>query len=242
MKKEKIDNFKFSRIKLIDFVRGLALIGMGLFHFFWNLNYFQVINISLYEGFFGIFQKTILFTFIFISGISLVLLSRKNDFKRSYQKHLIILTISAVLVTIISFIIFDSAPILFGVLHLILFSWIFGVFFLNKTKLALVFGLVILIFPILFPQNIFSSNLIFFIGPNSIFPSLDFVPLIPWFGVFLLGLFFGGIVKNNQSQFSKIVIFNKLNLISFIGKKALFFYLTHQLVLFPLAFLVSLFF
>lgn len=235
----------FFRIELLDFFRGLALIGMFFFHFLWNLNYFSVVSISLYEGFFGIFQTVVLFSFVFISGISFVLFFNKNKtskikFKSKLIKHLFVLGISSLLITIFTLIFFNSSPILFGVLHFILFSWIFGMLFLKLPKFSFILGLSIILLPSFISQNIFSSHFLFFVGPKSIFSALDFTPLIPWFGVFLFGMFFGNKVLNYEKVLSKINLPKALSFVSFIGKRSLFFYLFHQFVLFPLAFLVSL--
>jgi uncharacterized membrane protein len=60
------------RIFLLDFFRGCAVCGMVLFHFFWDINFFSIIPIALYSGFIGVFQQLVLFSFVFISGFSLL--------------------------------------------------------------------------------------------------------------------------------------------------------------------------
>ena len=50
----------------IDFARGLAVIGMIIFHALWQLNYFGYTTLSLYSGWLGLFQKIIAITFYFL--------------------------------------------------------------------------------------------------------------------------------------------------------------------------------
>ena len=58
--------------------------------------------------------------------------------------------------------------------------------------------------------------------------TFDYVPLLPWFGVVLLGLFFGGAAYKNRKPKSGPSVAKPL---CFIGRHSLFIYLTHQLVL-----------
>ncbi len=233
---------KFLRIQLIDFFRGLALCAMFIFHFFWNLNYFGIISVSLYSGFFGLFQKSILFSFIFISGISFFLFIQKNGFSKKLLNHLTMLFVASLGITIFTFLLFPSRFIYFGVIHLIIFSWIAGIVFVRFPKISLCSGVFVIFVSLFFNLPRISAGIFFWLGFGSPLPALDFVPVIPWFGVFLIGLFFGKLVMKNKAFLSKVVLPKKLSFISSIGKKSLFFYLGHQFVLFPLAFLIYFFF
>ena len=61
----------------LDFLRGIAISMMVLFHFLWDLNYFNLINIQLYEGFWGLFQKATALFFLLLVG-ALIAINKSN--------------------------------------------------------------------------------------------------------------------------------------------------------------------
>ncbi len=239
--KNLFSDFKAPRIQLIDAFRGLALCMMFLFHFLWDLNYFGIISVSLYSGFFGLFQKSILFSFIFISGVSFFLFVQKNKSFQKLLKHLIILLAASLGITIFTFLSFPNQFIYFGVIHLILFSWIVGNIFVKFPKISLLAGLFITFLPLFINLSKINAGPFFWLGFGTPLSALDFVSVVPWFGIFLIGLFFGNLALKKQVFLSKLAVPKSLSFISNIGKKSLLFYLAHQFVLFPLAFLLSLF-
>jgi uncharacterized membrane protein len=75
--------------------------------------------------------------------------------------------------------------------------------------------------------------------PNQ-FSTLDYFPLLPWFGVVLLGVFIGnGVYKNNTRVFqlkdySHTIVVRGL---CFLGRYSLIIYLLHQLIIVGLLYL-----
>ncbi len=228
----------------IDALRGIAILMMFVFHFFWNTNFFGLTHFALYSGGFGVFQKSIAILFLFIAGFSSILFFSKHNFSfRTYFKRFSLLLGAAVLISIVSWIVFPSMWIYFGIIHLIAFSFLISLPFYKKpfSYLALPLGIIIILIPFLLDTFSFNLGYFFWLGFGYPFQTLDFYPVVPWLGVFLLGVFFGSILfQKNKLLFS---FKNPNNFLSkylcFFGRHSLLFYLTHQLVLFPLAFLLS---
>jgi uncharacterized membrane protein len=92
---------------------------------------------------------------------------------------------------------------------------------------------------ILFSTITISNPFLFWIGLKTpSFYTLDYFPLLPWFGVVLIGLFLGQKIypalqaKYLKKQQNPLL----LNPIVFIGKHSLIIYIVHQPILFILLF------
>ena len=61
------------------------------------------------------------------------------------------------------------------------------------------------------------------------FNTLDYFPLLPWFGVILLGIYFGKLLYPKGKRRFNINLENKY--LSFLGRHSLIIYLLHQPIL-----------
>jgi uncharacterized membrane protein len=66
------------------------------------------------------------------------------------------------------------------------------------------------------------------------FYSFDYFPLLPWFGLLLIGIFLGNIFYPNGKRNFKIFIpeGKVANIITFLGKNSLLIYFIHQPIIF----------
>ncbi|MFH1751615.1 MAG: heparan-alpha-glucosaminide N-acetyltransferase [archaeon] len=227
----------------IDFVRGIAIIMVIVFHLFFDLNYFGILENSMYSGFWLVFQRITASLFIGLVGVSLVLSferiknSKKFSGKTLFPKFLkrgLFLFAVALVITAATWIYPHKGFIVFGIIHFIALSVILGYFFLRFYKLNLILGIGTIIAGLWFSTITINSNLFFWLGltfPG--FNSLDYFPLFPWFGIVLIGLFAGKhLIKNYQNQLGiekpKLPV---INFMTFIGRKTLIIYLLHQPVI-----------
>ncbi|MFA6268535.1 MAG: heparan-alpha-glucosaminide N-acetyltransferase, partial [archaeon] len=105
----------------IDFLRGIAIVMMVVFHFLWDLNYFGYIQVDLYKGFFGLFQIATAGLFLLLVGVMLAVGAERHN--KNYSLHFVKRGIkifcAGLLVTIVTFIFFPQNFVYFGILHLI---------------------------------------------------------------------------------------------------------------------------
>jgi uncharacterized membrane protein len=145
---------------------------------------------------------------------------------------------AAAFVSLGSWLAFPSLTIVMGILHLIAFSTIFLFFVKNlSTRLLLflavlisAFGSLILTLDLRGPTNI----LLGFGIPYYSFQTLDYYPLLPWFGVVLAGFVIGRnlpLYLNLQKELSPINRF-----LGATGRHSLIIYLFHQPILLALLF------
>jgi len=215
----------------LDFIRGIAIILMVVFHISFDLNNFHFINIDIYnkEGLFWFhFRMIILTLFITSVGISLSLVHQNYINYQKVWKRFITLFGASTLITLATIITFPHSWIYFGVLHFITLSSILAIPFLRFKYLSLFLGTTIVI---LFNLHLINTNFIYqFTKPLLNLPTYteDLVSFTPWFGVILIGIFIGK---------TKLFLFpiqkNKITKnIAFLGKHSLFIYLAHQPIFF----------
>jgi uncharacterized membrane protein len=220
----------------IDFLRGIAIILMIIFNYSFALSYLGIYNFNGGFLYWIAFPRFIASMFIFISGLSLTLMynqmkSKKGVHKKFFSRGLKIFGYG-ILITIITFITFPQAFVIFGILHLIGISIIFGSFFLKFNRLNLFLGLLIIALGLYLQFFRFDFSWLLWLGfiPKNFF-TFDYFPILPWFGVTLLGLFFGNLLYENGKRKFKIKDLTNSSLVkilSFLGRKSLTIYLLHQ--------------
>ena len=217
----------------LDFIRGIAIILMIIFHLSFDLNNFHFIDIDIYnrdgrDWFY--FRMLILTIFMGSVGISLALVNENGiNFQKSL-KRFITLGAASLVITIASFITFANSWIYFGVLHFVALASVVSLAFIRYEWIALVIGLVIVT---LFNLDIISMRWLFdILAPLLHLPkhTEDLVPFTPWLGVVLIGIFIG-----KKRLFLFPLVENKLTqYIAFLGKHTLVIYLVHQPIFFGL--------
>ncbi len=215
------DSKNCARIWELDFLRGIALIFMVYFHVIYDLKEFYYYPVSYSDGLNYYIGKISAILFILISGISSSL--SKNNTKRGLK-----VLGAAMLITIITHLYDLDYGVKFGILHFLGVSMLLAPVFIKLNKYVLiVLGVGIIVFGN-FVSNINTSvNYLFLFGiTNSSFTSSDYYPLVPWFGVFLIGLSLGKMLYSDRRS---LLSFNMNdNMIIMAGRNTLPIYLFHQ--------------
>lgn len=220
----------------LDAARGAALILMIIYHVIFCLYFFtdtvKWFDPQTYSG------APIAFLFIFIAGISLVLSAGKKDdlvktAKKLFFRGLYVLAF-AVVVSVVTFLVYPQGWVMFGVLHLIGVSTILAIpFVVLKVKTLTIFLSGAVITALTFVVSLVR-------GPEILIPlgithagfyTIDYEPLIPWFGIVLLGVALGSIIYKNGKRcklFEKLGSMPKfLSPLCFIGRHTLIVYMIH---------------
>jgi uncharacterized membrane protein len=214
-----------TRDSALDLMRGIAIIMMIAFHFIYDLNSFGFSDIPLFTHWAGIaWRCLIVFLFLSAVGISLVIAHGKGIKFKKFFKRLLYLGIAALFVSAGTYVMFPDGWVYFGILHLIWFSTIIAISFVNLPKTSLLIAALILIGAIFDQPNL--SFISYLLEPYLPFGSVDYYPLFPWLSFVFIGIYLG-----HNPYYQKIFIF-RLNWLEVIGKHALIIYLTHQIVLF----------
>lgn len=239
---------KTERFWELDFLRGTAIIMMIIFHALFDLYYFGIIELSL-AGFWGFFQKIIAVIFISLVGICLTIsYSRAKREKTQIQLFLKYLKRGSkifglgLIITLATLIFLEKGFIFFGILHFIGISIILAYFFLEIKIWNLILGTLLIINGLFLNKMLFSFKFLVWMGfPYFGLYTLDYFPLLPWFGLVLIGIFFGNMLYPDAKRIFKIrELGNKpiIKQINFLGRNSLIVYFLHQPILILLIYLL----
>ena len=230
----------------IDSLRGIAIIAMVISNLVTDLIFFGLYFPGSLAGFWNLFAYATATTFIVLVGISLSLSysrvrkwKKQRIWKKYIERGLKILS-WGLIITAVTYLLMDSGYILFGVLHLIGLSIILSVPFLNFKELNLWLGGLLIFLGIFTKTFTVDFSWLVWLGlmPQNFF-SVDYFPLLPWFGVVLTGIYLGKIFYPDGKRMLKIKE-RKSGMLSYLGKHSLIIYLIHQPILIGLLYLLVL--
>lgn len=233
------------RLVELDVARGIAVIGMVLFHFRWDLDHFGIAAADMLEGPWYLFGRVVGASFVFIMGMSLVLAdARKPRVFRFYLQRAIGLLLLGLMITIATAFALQEGTILFGILHLLgvmaLLLW-----WLRKLPIAIlgILGASMIVSGLWLNTILLDHPWLIWFGvlENGRYMA-DWYPLLPWGGFGVLGIMLGrtlyaeGKPKYWQTMSGNNVLVKGL---IFLGRHPLIIYLAHQPVLFGLFWLAG---
>lgn len=213
------------RYPFLDFLRGIAILLMIFFHFCYDLNFFGFLNIDFNRDLFWfILPRVIVFLFLICVGLSLEVAYNNKIKWKKFFKNWSKIVVGALAVSLVTHFAFKENWVYFGTLHCIAAGQILSLPFLKKPRLALTIGL------LMFSLFLFSSYDWVF-PPEDYFEgkSVDFIPLFPWMGIILFGIFCYSIKIHQWSV--------QIKWINLLGQHSLMIYLIHQPILFVLVYL-----
>ncbi|HAJ38254.1 MAG TPA: hypothetical protein DCL15_21495 [Chloroflexi bacterium] len=252
----------------IDAMRGVAIITMIVYHAMWDLWYWGVFpNVVLWEGFWKYWQRFTAGTFLILVGVSLTLVYRRERARRGpdarlFPKFLLrglkIFGLGMIITLVVT--LAGVGYVDFGILHLIgaatilaypllRFTWLnlalWGVFSLagkwleqfhfDGRWLSIPLGSTLFIF---FLDGRWLAP--FGVTPTR-YPAVDYFPLIPWFGVVLLGVWLGNWFYADNRRLIPLPDWGDvlpIRGLRFLGRHSLLIYMIHQpLILLVLALL-----
>ncbi len=178
------------RLQSIDLLRGTAILLMVVYHFCFDLAYFGFADFDFYESPVWIsFRTLILGLFLSLVGFSLWLARSKPVNWHKVIRRTALIAANAALISMVTWWQFGDRFIYFGVLHFIVVASLLGLLFLRFYRLNLVLGISLLALTY-YQHPWFNPPAWNWIGFMTVKPlTEDYVPLVPWFGVVLLGLF-----------------------------------------------------
>jgi uncharacterized membrane protein len=236
----------------IDALRGIAILMMITYHLIFDLNYFGYSSTDLSSLPVLLFLYPIGTLFLLLVGVSLTLsYGRVKDrltprqLQVKYLKRGGSIFGLGLLITLVTWVYPHNGFIIFGVLHCIGLSIILAYPFLRYRLWALIIGVICILVGIVLQTTVtVGFPWLLWLGfIPSPFYTLDYFPLLPWFGVVLLGIFLGNnLYQNNKRMFAlqDHSQFIASRMLCFLGRYSLIIYLLHQLVIVGILYLFTL--
>jgi len=227
----------------VDAARGVAIIMMVVYHSTYDLDTLGGYDIQSTTGSWAHFADVTAGLFLFLVGVSLTISRARTSltgwrlFGKYLARGLRILAYGVVLTVI--FLALGMGVVAFGILHLIGISIILAYPFLKLRFTNLVLGtLIFAAGQYILALDHYSQSfwpLPFGVVPEGVIMP-DYRPLLPWFGIVLIGLFFGNVVYGDGSR--PAVMEDKAPVparpLLPLGRNSLFIYLIHQPILIAL--------
>ena len=229
-----------ARFPEIDATRGIAILMMIVFHTVFDISFFKIAPVNVSTGFWRCFAMATASLFLLLVGTSLVVsharsaadLSGLALIKKFLHRGAGIFALG-LLITLVTWLYLHEEFIIFGILHLIGVSVMLSPFFFRFGKYNILLGILCI------AAGFFIGT---FQGPVWLLPlgvvpasftSVDYTPLIPWFGAVLAGmgigefLYSGGIRRFSMPHLPHLLV----QLCAFLGRHSLVIYLVHQPVI-----------
>lgn len=228
----------YNRFWEIDALRGIAITLMVLFHLVYDLVFFDVLQIDIWSGPVLYIGRSAAMLFVFLVGVSLTLShsrSKVSGLQVSFKKYLkrgFHIFLWGLVFTIGSWLLFPDEFIVFGVLHFIGVAIVLSYPLLKYRLLNLIGGFMVLFLGGLVENFTVDFPWLIWLGLTPAgFQTLDYFPLLPWFGITMFGIFTGNMLYPDYRRKYELLDLSRNPLISaleFLGRKSLMIYIVHQ--------------
>lgn len=209
--------------------RTLALLGMVLFHFTYDLEMFGLLAPgTASSGFFWYHARAVAGSFLALAGASLWLAHGRGMRWPGFWRRWLKLAIAAALVSLGTRFAMPDAWVFFGILHAITLFSLIGLTCLRLPAVVLMaLGLgLILASPALAQMLQWNAAPLRFLGLSTV-PSytIDFEPVFPWLGPFLIGM---GLARAAEPLRESLARITGPAWLAWPGRHSLAIYLLHQ--------------
>ena len=237
------------RIVLLDVVRGLAIVGVVLYHFAFDLRLLELVAIDVTQHPTWVnFARVLSSIFLVLAGINLVQAHRSGMRWRAFWRRVGVIAIAALGISAITFVLYPDMLVYFGILHAIAAFSVLSVPFLRTPLWGVVaVALVVLALPFFFSDPLFNTRMFSWIGFWVVPPFTgDLVPIFPSFGLMLAGVVVARWVmdRGDDKRLAAVIVKSRISKgLAVAGRWSLIIYLVHQplmlAVLYPVAAIVQ---
>ncbi len=219
----------------LDLLRGLAVFGMIIFHFFWVLDFLGWAVLDLKHGFWVPFVRVVQFLFLGLVGFSLSLSQRvrPGGFLKKQLPRLVKIAVAALIVSVATYFVVGGIYVRFGVLHFVVLASTLIFPFVGK-RWYLIGVICLAMVGVVITRGLdFSFPVIAYVlGFKSVaVPTMDYFPLVPWIIVVLVGALiedlWGSFLPRLENKVVGITRGGAGKILTFLGRNSLSAYLLH---------------
>ncbi|WP_375138938.1 DUF1624 domain-containing protein [Azohydromonas caseinilytica] len=223
------------RFDRLDALRGFAMVWMAVFHFCFDLNNYRLLEPrqNFYLDPFWTLQRTaIVSLFLFCAGLSQALAQEAGQGGRRFWRRWAQIAGCALLVSAGSWFMFPRSWISFGVLHGMALMLILARALAPLRRGLWPLALAALLLPRFVQSPLFDNRWLNWTGLVTRKPvTEDYVPVLPWLGVLLLGLAAGQWLLAHRREMLGGPLPRAFAPLALLGRWPLSFYMLHQPIL-----------
>lgn len=218
------------RIGAIDGLRGVALCLMIVYHFSFDLNWFRYIQTDFdHDPFWLGFRGVIVSAFMLLVGVSLLLARRAGVTPRHFWRRIALIAFCAILVSAASYVTFPQTFVTFGILHCIAIASVLAWPATRFPLAALAAGAAIVVVGNIVALPLFDTPWLQWLGLMTHKPATeDYVPLLPWLGVVMIGIALGYGLSLRQFRPLRPLSRVAPRWLRWLGRHSLLVYMVHQ--------------
>ncbi len=222
-----------ARFDRLDALRGAAIVWMAVFHFFFDLSHFGLVQQDFKRDPFWLVQRTcIVSLFLFCAGLGQAAALHQGQGWPRFWRRWAQVAGCALLVTAGSALMFPKSFITFGVLHGIAVMLVLLRLAAPLGGWLWLLGALAIVLPRVVQHPFFDSPFTNWVGLITRKPvTEDYVPLLPWIGVMAWGLAAGQWALRRRPQWLSGPLPRPLSPLAVLGRWSLSFYMLHQPVL-----------
>lgn len=234
------------RNQFIDSLRGIAVVGMIIYHFIFLANFLNLITFEVGSSIgMVILGSVVRIVFFVVAGISSVIIFQSNPsfkvyLKKQTHRFLKIFEI-AVFISLSSYVLYEDYTVFFGVLHALAFGVLIAGIWVEYKITSFFLAIIFLFGGFLINCSDGFFPLMYVLGFSCTkLQTFDYFSLFPWMGFIFLGQVIGNkVMESTQTLKLRWKIFE---LVGWIGKRALSVYVLHIPIVVGLVYLLKLVF
>lgn len=226
-----------TRLAIIDLARGAGIVGMVIYHLGWDFYFFGLSSVDVTSNLaWIIFARVVAGTFLLLVGIGLVLAHGDRIRWWPFLRRLAVIGAAAVVVSAATYLLFPQQFVYFGILHAVVVMSVLSLpFLVAPVPVVFLAAAFMATLPMLLRSDTLDMRFLAWIGfAEDPPPSVDFVPVLPWFSLTLLGIAGARLALRSQmhTRLSRLSISGNLaRALQWTGRRSLAIYLLHQPIL-----------
>jgi len=237
-----ISTTRHNRFWEIDLLRTIAIVGMITFHTFDLLYYFDLYPTNmLYGPWWWWTRRVNAGIFIFLAGVALTITYSRGKRMSGFMLRGLKIFGWGLGITLLTWLVARDVYVRFGILHFFGIAFILAPFFLRFRYINLIAGAALMAIGIYLQEQWIFIDFpwLLWLMPYR-FWTLDYWPLLPWFGLFLVGMFFGKILYPQGNRRFNIHEFNDpiTSALTFPGRHPLVIYIAQWPIVIGILFLL----
>ncbi|MDQ0314107.1 heparan-alpha-glucosaminide N-acetyltransferase [Amorphus orientalis] len=226
------------RIDLLDMVRGIAILAMVVYHFSWDLSFYQLVSwpVETNAGW-QWFARLIAGSFLTVVGVSLVVAHQNGYRWKGFLIRLGIIVAAAAAISGATYFAFPNAWIYFGILHCIAAASLLAVLTVRlPIAVPAVLAVVFFALPQFVRADIFNEPFLVWVGLGTLPPprANDYVPIFPWVGCTFAGVALARLALRFRAREAWAAWRARTKVtraVAWSGRQSLWIYLAHQPIL-----------